>query len=563
MFKLAVFTIEKLVNNNIITGLTLVAGKNKLNNEITNVNIIENPDSYEWFKAGDFLMTTGYIYKDDIELQKRLIKQLSEINCSGLGVKINRYWDKTPQVMLEEADKYNLPIIEIPDHYSLSQVINYINRMLIVQEDSLLKQYRSINDLFDQLFINDGDFKEIIELAGSMIYNPIVYLDSYFRLVNYFDTPNGEFKLANHFDLKQKTRIFEENFIELIPDTITKYKSTCIRKIPNSNYKGNVRILPVAYGKEMLGYVLVFEAYKKLNNLDIVTLEAAVNNIVLRQIKLHQIDEMRNRMSEYFYDDLLLGKLNNNPELVSLSKMHGLKSELDYVVGILDLGSLTINSQGIIEKEIKKVSTKNNIKIIILKRYSKFVFFIEVPYRNDSAKKESDLQDIIKHIFFGVKKILDNSGLKIGIGPVCTSLSELSNSYNLAQEVLHLSEVLNFNEEILFYSDYIGYHFLNQNIDRKEMRELVNLTIGPLYNYDKENQSDLVKTLEAFFLCNGNLAEASKTLFIHRNTLIYRMDKIRLIINNDLRKAEDLFVYQLSLHILNILNLSNDNDFLV
>ena len=60
-------------------------------------------------------------------------------------------------------------------------------------------------------------------------------------------------------------------------------------------------------------------------------------------------------------------------------------------------------------------------------------------------------------------------------------------------------------------------------------------------------------TLEAYFKANGNVSEASKNLFIHRNTFIYRLEKIKEILKTDLNDAEQNFNYQLALKIYRIL----------
>ena len=85
---MAILTINSLVQSSLLPGIRLLSGSLQSNNEIRNVNIIDNPESYEWFSAGDFLLTTGYIFKDSEVMQRQLIQELSELNCSGLGIKI-------------------------------------------------------------------------------------------------------------------------------------------------------------------------------------------------------------------------------------------------------------------------------------------------------------------------------------------------------------------------------------------------------------------------------------------------------------------------------------------
>ncbi|MNP59498.1 Purine catabolism regulatory protein [compost metagenome] len=61
-------------------------------------------------------------------------------------------------------------------------------------------------------------------------------------------------------------------------------------------------------------------------------------------------------------------------------------------------------------------------------------------------------------------------------------------------------------------------------------------------------------TLENYFINNLNVTETSKAMFLHRNTLIYRIEKIKEILNLDLKHSEELLRIQIALKIFSILN---------
>jgi purine catabolism regulator len=64
-----------------------------------------------------------------------------------------------------------------------------------------------------------------------------------------------------------------------------------------------------------------------------------------------------------------------------------------------------------------------------------------------------------------------------------------------------------------------------------------------------ENPQEFINTLEAFFAHNGNLSQTAEALYIHRNTLVYRLERIAAITNIDLDKPENRLAIQLALHI--------------
>jgi PucR family transcriptional regulator, purine catabolism regulatory protein len=82
-----------------------------------------------------------------------------------------------------------------------------------------------------------------------------------------------------------------------------------------------------------------------------------------------------------------------------------------------------------------------------------------------------------------------------------------------------------------------------------ELSDLYTQALGALLDYDRQNNADLVSTLDAFFAANGSPKEAAERLGVHRNTVLYRLDRIRDITGYDLDDAGLRLRLQLALHI--------------
>jgi len=72
-------------------------------------------------------------------------------------------------------------------------------------------------------------------------------------------------------------------------------------------------------------------------------------------------------------------------------------------------------------------------------------------------------------------------------------------------------------------------------------------TLGPLAEYDRANGTDLLHTLETYFAQRGNLSRTAEALFIHRNSLLYRMERIAAITGLDLEDPEARLRLQVAL----------------
>lgn len=71
--------------------------------------------------------------------------------------------------------------------------------------------------------------------------------------------------------------------------------------------------------------------------------------------------------------------------------------------------------------------------------------------------------------------------------------------------------------------------------------------IHPLEDYDREHKGDLVHTLMVFFETNANASEAAEKLFLHRNSMAYRLDRVGQLTGLDLKDPEVRLALQLGL----------------
>jgi len=547
------FTIRHLLDLPGIKGLRVVTGKTGLDNPITNVNIIDNPDSYEWFTAGDFLLTTGFIYRDNPDQQRRLIRELAEMNCAGLGVKIKRYWNEVPQVMIEEAKLLKLPIVEIPFTYSLAQVSNIINNEIFKRESSLLKKYRAIHETYSRCSLEGGDLWKIVKITAELIGNPVILLDSQFNLLSYVDLETNVEPLNQHLKLVLREKCFPIAFTDTIPNSTDTFTLSIKRHFPDEQGSITCRIIPVAYSNDIYGYFVVWETMRKLESIDYIALENAATTAALERVKTRQLEEARDRMREDFFDDLIAGKIVSINALKSLAKIHGMNPDVPYVVAVLNLDEAGPNELKRFADIAADSARRTQHKVQSIVRQTHLMMFIEL---------ELDQQTRAEVYISSFLTLLDSElshqsskSYQIGVSNVCQEFSSIGKSAFVALDVIKLSRRITQQHRIHYFKDLIGYYLLDTSNEKGRMREFLNVMLAPLLSSDREADSELLMTLEAFFNANENLSEAAKAMYIHRNTFIYRLEKIKKLLNTDLTDAETNFNLQLALHIRRIVEL--------
>lgn len=132
----------------------------------------------------------------------------------------------------------------------------------------------------------------------------------------------------------------------------------------------------------------------------------------------------------------------------------------------------------------------------------------------------------------------------VGIGTVVNNLRELSRSYKEAQVAIEVGKVFDVEKVIMSYSNLgIGrlIYYLPTTLCNMFLAEVFKK--GSIDSLDHET----LFTIQKFFENNLNVSETSRKLFVHRNTLVYRLEKIRRLTGLDLKQFDHAIVFKVAL----------------
>lgn len=139
------------------------------------------------------------------------------------------------------------------------------------------------------------------------------------------------------------------------------------------------------------------------------------------------------------------------------------------------------------------------------------------------------------------------------IGGVSQSSSRIRNLYSRHQQALKAMEMgtlLSATGPLFFYDTYSVYHCLELCMRDNDILQLCHSAVLLLETYDRKYGTELLGTLHAYLSCRQNICDAAASLFVHRNTLSKRLEKINDIIHVDLNDAETVFHLMFSYRIL-------------
>lgn len=163
----------------------------------------------------------------------------------------------------------------------------------------------------------------------------------------------------------------------------------------------------------------------------------------------------------------------------------------------------------------------------------------EVSLSEPSQKKEALVSTIIDTV--RSEAMLN---ICVGIGSVAHTLRDVAASYREAQIALEIGRVFDPEKEILNYES-LGIGRLIYQLPVK----LCQMFLDEVFKKDSIDKLDAetLMTIQKFFDNSLNISETSRKLFIHRNTLVYRLDKIQKLTGLDLREFDDAIIFKVAM----------------
>lgn len=551
-------SIEEALQMEALEGAKLIAGERGKYNKITQINIMEVPDIGDWITTGELLLTTAYSIKDDQVAQKELIPKLYEKGLAGLAIKPGRYLKDISQDMIETANNLGFPLIELPYEASYTDIMNPILAKILNKQADMLSTLEEVHIKLMNILLAGGELKDISEALAKLVQNPVAIQDNLFNntvVSLYKENPGLKEELVKKAQVQQgiSSRYYQLHRHQRTEDEVGGKKVTKV-------------IMPIVAGNKTYGYIIVWETNKELEIIDIRTIETSSAIAALDLMKGLSVIEVEKRHKIEFIEDLLSPDPSLQKLAIERGPIFGLEFSKDYLVMVVSLDDFeksfkkTPNNaefiqqyKNRIQKTIESTAQKQNQKIIMADKSESITVLLAVEPLKEAKKVKEDSIALAKDMVQSIRKAFPDIALSIGIGRYYPNMEELYKSYQDAKKSITLGKLFN-QDQVIHFDDLGIYRLLYYDNLKPELKSFYEEILSPLVNYDKTKDTELVKTLQAYFENNGNLKKISKQLFTHYNTILYRIQRIEEICHINLQDAHDRLNLEIALKIMYIID---------
>ncbi|MFI3238563.1 MAG: helix-turn-helix domain-containing protein [Lachnospiraceae bacterium] len=315
-----------------------------------------------------------------------------------------------------------------------------------------------------------------------------------------------------------------------------------IQSPADSQIIGNYHLLKVSDDRE-LTYVLVAIGFGD----DVYTIGRIAAVQIERLITAYKERFDRNN----FFQNLLLDNLLL-VDIFNRSKELHIDMNMERVVFVIS-SAFGYEKTSILKELLQNIFSPQNGDYITSVDENSIILIKAIENHKDTTEMEQVAHTIVD---MANTELLLN--VKVAYGTIVQELKDLSKSYKEAKMALDVGQIFYFEKNVLAYSTLgIGRLIYQLPIS------LCNMFIEEIFGskVPEEFDDEILTTVNKFFENSLNISETSRQLFVHRNTLVYRIEKIQKSTGLDIRIFEEALTFKIALMVVNYMKYLDHLDY--
>lgn len=520
----------------------LVAGNKGVDREILYIDAMEVPDIIPWIKKNELMITTGYAMNRDEGVLLDIIKAMAKAGSSGIALK-TKFFGEITQKIKDLANELQVPVIEVPRDMAFINLANPLMKKVVNAQNQKLEFNKAMNEKFLEIQIEGGGFQEICAVLGEMLGCLILVADHRQMLLGCY--PEGEG--AERWLAKNA---YEDTTIQKqLKEYVEKSKDEIVAA---SAGEWEIRAMGIYVKNKCNGFLYAVGLKGKFDEMSEIALRQAGVYLALEFSKKGLVEQTEYYQDNNFFFDLISGNIQTEEEAVKRAR--GLKwPSFSYilVVGDIDEFEKVIRNKTEAEVNIFKDEIMQ-IHKDVLRRHRQCFF---VGNKSDSFHclftKDIEKSEILKCMKEIQRQIYKNYGawITIGVSTEIFSYHDFIMAYKKARTAITIGKKRG-KREICFIEDLRLEEAFFEMAKMDIFREFVDETLLELKMHDEKYGTPFLETLKTLAEHHGARKETAETLFLHRNTLAYRIRRIEQLTGADLNDPDVLFQVNLVMKIL-------------
>ncbi len=467
-----------------------------------------------------------------------VVRGLADVGVSAVAASVD-----SSHSAITVANECGVALLALPDESSMPRIERAVNTFIVNQKAQMAQRAMEIQRQLTRLAAENRDLNSLLQILARTTAKPIVVHD------------DAGVMMAQVYPNVARRGSGGRSLMQSLP--YGSFQSWLSREAPNGD--GVIVPSPLGYTtvlkveKRVAGYLSLVDTHEPLDDFDrmvlaygadVCAIELAKNRAIAFAVEQARGDWVQMWLSGTPADDDLMS---------TRAQQAGFDPETTYVVVVLR--ATTDTGASLPLESLIPLVRDDMVRRQVAGAVGQYVDVIVALYPLENAGQPARIRQIVDDVREQLATRTPSGLVAAGISRSASGLSALREAYREAKDAVSISNELGDREQTTFYGDLKLFQLLlalkERNLD--QMRRFYLETLGPLVEHDERKQGDLIRTLSGFFEANGNLAKAANDLNVHRNTLVYRLERIAELTGLNLDDPDNRLILHLSLKIQRVL----------
>lgn len=434
----------------------------------------------------------------------------------------------------------------IADQRSTIEQLDSLNRH-IGSQHALLQRSERTHEALTALLLEDRSLDDITEALSEALGAPAILQDEQLRVLSRSETVHVQYRGLPP-DCQELARIRP-----LLSELRETGRAKSIKLESEDPTGRTVLIAPVNLGGHAAGYLSIPLVSYEEEDFFLRTLEQATTAYALYMLKQRVAQETEDRIKGDLLTDLLAARYRDEAEVRERARYLG----LDFSRGPFRIFVLRHESlEDYLQRRDWDVSRVGHLQGKLLAIVRSFASGTESGMAGSdgdrlavvlSCLEDEDPQRPAGQLLRAIGEEFVDLHARVGISGPCAAPTDLADCYEETCSLLDLVESFEAVEPTACCDDWAVYGLLLRGNDKEDLLALAHRVLDPLLEQERAGQGDLLRTLQAYLDGNLSPSRTAKSLYVHPNTVKYRLKRISELLDLNLHQLDDVLTAKVAL----------------
>jgi PucR family transcriptional regulator, purine catabolism regulatory protein len=470
-------------------------------------------------------------------------------SLAGVGVRAIAAKDDISNTAITVANDCQVGLLALPEDSNLPSIERAVNALIVNQQAQMTQRAIEIQRQLARQAAENRDLNSLLQILARATAKPVVVHDDAGVLMAQV-YPNVATAARRGISASGGRTLLQSLPYGAFQNWLTKEAPNADGAIVASPL-GHTTVLKVE--KRVAGYLSLVDSHETLDEFDRLVLAYGADVCAIELAKGRAIAFAVEQARGDWVQMWLSGTPGDDDMMTTRAQQAGFNPATTYVVVVFramtDTGA-TLPLESLLPL-VRDDMTRRQVEGAV----GQYVDVIVALYPLENAAQSVRVRRQVDEVREQLATRTPSGLVAAGMSRPASGLSALREAYREAKDAVSIANELGDREQTTFYGDLKLYQLLLALKERnlEHLRRFYSETLAPLAEHDERKQGDLIRTLNGFFEANGNLAKAAIDLDVHRNTLVYRLERISELTGLNLDDPDNRLILHLALKVQRVL----------